>query len=251
MGLGPGRLDCLTGQARQALEEAQAVVGYRTYLELAAPLLEGKQVVASAMTRELDRAGLALDLALEGQKVALVSSGDPGIYAMAAVVFELARSRRLDLRSGGLALEVVPGVPALAAAASLLGAPLSHDFACVSLSDRLTPWELIEKRLDLAGQADLVIALYNPKSKSRAWQFDKALAILSAHRDPGTPVGVVARAMRPGQSVTITTLGRAGQAEVDMQTVVLVGNSQSFAHAGRMVTPWGYARKYIKPEEAE
>lgn len=244
MGLGPGRLDCLTGQARQALEEAQAVVGYRTYLELAAPLLEGKQVVASAMTRELDRAGLALDLALEGQKVALVSSGDPGIYAMAAVVFELARSRRLDLRSGGLALEVVPGVPALAAAASLLGAPLSHDFACVSLSDRLTPWELIEKRLSLAAEADFVIALYNPKSKGRAWQLGRACDIIAGQRSPRTPVGVVRKALRQGQSLEITDLAGAPQADIDMQTLLIVGNSQSFTYQGRLVTPRGYIDKY-------
>ncbi|KMY68690.1 hypothetical protein AAU61_03475 [Desulfocarbo indianensis] len=244
MGLGPGRLDCLTGQARQALEEAQAVVGYRTYLELAAPLLEGKQVVASAMTRELDRAGLALDLALRGQKVALVSSGDPGIYAMAAVVFELARSRGLDLGPGGLALEVVPGVPALAAAASLLGAPLSHDFACVSLSDRLTPWELIEKRLSLAAEADFVIVLYNPKSKGRAWQLGRACEIIAGKRSPQTPVGVVRKALRQGQSLEITDLAGAPRADIDMQTLLIVGNSQSFTYQGRLVTPRGYIDKY-------
>jgi precorrin-3B C17-methyltransferase len=220
------------------------VLGYKAYVEQAAPWLKGQEVLASGMTKELDRAALAVEKALAGQSVALISGGDPGIYAMAAVVFELARARGLDLGEGGLAIRVVPGVPAVAAAAALLGAPLSHDFACISLSDRLTPWELIERRLDLTASADLVIALYNPKSKGRDWQYAKALQILSRHRAPETPVGVVTRAQRPGQSVLLTSLQEAPQAAVDMQTIVIIGNSQSFSYQGRMVTPRGYVAKY-------
>ncbi|MGD9125110.1 MAG: precorrin-3B C(17)-methyltransferase [Desulfarculaceae bacterium] len=234
----------MTGQARQALNQAQVVLGYRTYLEQADSLLEGKEVIASGMTKELERAGQALDLALAGREVALISGGDPGVYAMAAVVFEAARKRDLKIGSGGLELEVVPGVPAVTASAALLGAPLSHDFACISLSDRLTPWETITRRLQLTAEADLVIALYNPRSKGRPWQFEKALEIIGRHRSSATPVGIVAKAFRGGQKVTVTELGLAHQAEVDMQTLVIIGNSQSFLYQGRMVTPRGYMAKY-------
>ncbi len=236
----------MTGQARLALAGVEVVLGYKNYIEQARPWLEGKEVLSSGMTREMERAGQAMDLALQGRRVALVSGGDPGVYAMAAVVFELARARGLALGTapGALAVTVVPGVPAVTAAASLLGAPLSHDFACVSLSDRLTPWELIERRLDLAAQADFVIALYNPKSKGRDWQYGRALELVGRWREPSTPTGVVTAAMRHDQRVTLTSLGQAAQAQVGMQTIVIIGNSQSFSWEGRMVTPRGYLRKY-------
>ncbi len=244
MGLGPGGEEGVTAQARRALDRAQVVLGYRTYLEQARPWLEGKEMISSGMTRELDRAARALELAGRGRVVALVSGGDPGIYAMAAVVFELARDRGLPLGPGGLAVSVVPGVPAVAAAAALLGAPLSHDFACVSLSDRLTPWELIQRRLEAAAAADFVLALYNPKSKGRPWQYGRALEIVSGHRQPDTPVGIVSRAGRAGQEINLTDLARAPGAPVDMQTMVIIGNSQSFCFQGHMVTPRGYLGKY-------
>jgi precorrin-3B C17-methyltransferase len=238
-------------QARQALAEAEAVVGYKTYIAQAEPLITGKEIHSSGMTRELDRAAAALDLAAAGKRTALVSGGDPGVYAMAGVVFELARARGLALgpEPGKLDLRIVPGIPALAAAASLLGAPLTHDFASISLSDRLTPWETIVKRLDLAAQADFVIVVYNPKSKGRDWQFGQACEIIARHRSPETPVGVVSKAMREGQTVQITTLDRAAAADVDMQTLVIVGNSRTFVYENRMVTPRGYLDKY--PEKAE
>ena len=223
------------------------VLGYKAYVEQAAPWLAGQEVLASGMTKELERAALAVERAQAGEYVALISGGDPGIYAMAAVVFELASARGLDLGPKGLAIEVIPGVPAVAAAAALLGAPLSHDFACISLSDRLTPWDLIERRLDLTARADLVIALYNPKSKGRDWQFSRALEILGRHRPADTPVGVVTKAQRPGQAVLLTSLGQAPEAAVDMQTIVIIGNSQSFSYQGRMVTPRGYVAKYGEP----
>jgi precorrin-3B C17-methyltransferase len=251
VGLGPGDAQVITGQARQALADAEVVLGYRTYVELAGDLLAGKEVVSSGMTRELDRAGKALELAQAGKKVALISSGDPGVYAMAAVVFELAAAQGISLAGPpqGLTVEIDPGVPAVTAAASLLGAPLSHDFACISLSDRLTPWEIITRRLDLAAEADFVIALYNPKSKGRPWQFAEALSLVGRHRRPETPVGVVSGAMRPNQRVRIVRLAEAAQAEVDMQTLVIIGNSRSFQYDGRMVTPRGYMDKYASPKE--
>ena len=253
MGLGPGDPAAMSGQARAALEAAEVVLGYKTYVDLVRPLISGKKIETSGMTRELDRAGRALDLALSGVPTALVSGGDPGIYAMAGVVFELVKSRGLDLGvgPGRVEITVVPGIPALAAAAALLGAPLTHDFAAVSLSDRLTPWEVIAKRLDLASQADFVIVLYNPKSKGRDWQFGRACEIMLANRDPETPVGVVQKAMRDGQQVSLTTLGQATQADIDMQTVVVVGNSHSFTWQGRLVTPRGYIRKYGEASETD
>jgi precorrin-3B C17-methyltransferase len=243
----------VTQRARQALSEAEVVLGYKTYLRQAEPLLQGQQVVSSTMTKELERSAQAVELALQGRTAALISSGDPGIYAMAAVVYELVRDRGIVLGSlpGQLRLEVIPGVPAVAAAASLLGAPLSHDFACISLSDRLTPWELIEKRLELAAQADFVIALYNPKSKGRAWQYGRALRIIAGHRPGTTPVGIVTKAMRDDQMVSIMGLAQADQAEVGMQTMVIVGNSQTFTYQGRMVTPRGYLAKYGGQEPGE
>ncbi len=247
VGLGPGGVDYLTPAAREAIAGAEVVAGYKAYLQLAEPVLTpGQEILSSGMTKELERAGQALDLALAGRRVALISSGDPGIYAMAAVVYEEARNRGLAFGDGPgeLDLRVIPGVPAVAAAAALLGAPLSHDFACVSLSDRLTPWELIQRRLEAAAWADFVIALYNPKSKGRDWQYGRALEIIGRHREPTAPVGVVKAAMRPEQTVVITSLGQAATALVDMHTLVIVGSSQSLVHAGRMFTPRGYLGKY-------
>jgi precorrin-3B C17-methyltransferase len=222
------------------------VVGYRTYLDQVKPLLAGQKIESSGMTREIERAERAMELALAGETVALVSGGDPGVYAMAGVAFEVARARGLDLgpASGQLDIQVIPGVPAVTAAAARLGSPLMHDFACVSLSDRLTPWEVIERRLDAAAAADFVIALYNPKSKGRPWQFEAACRIVARHRDPGTPVGVVRGAMRDQESIQITTLADAPRAEVDMATSVIIGNSHTFTYQGRMVTPRGYTEKY-------
>ena len=234
-----------------ALAEADAVLGYKTYIEQVRHLLDGKKVLSSAMTKELDRAGEALDLARQGLRTALISGGDPGIYAMAGVVFELAQARELPLGTGPgqVDIQVIPGIPALAAAAALLGAPLTHDFAAISLSDRLTPWEVIEKRLNAAAGGDFVIVLYNPKSKGRTWQFEKACEIIRKHRPPETPVGLVTRAMREGQEVRLTTLGQAPQDPVDMQTVALIGNSQTFVYQNHLITPRGYLEKY--PDKAE
>ena len=247
IGLGPGGIEVMTQEAQEAVAASSLILGHRPYVEQIADLITpGMQVIKSAMTKELDRAGKAVDLALAGEQVALVSGGDSGIFGMAPVVFELVRARGLTLGEGPgeLSVKIYPGVPAVAAAGALLGAALSHDFACISLSDRLTPWELIEKRLDLTAQADLVMALYNPKSKGRTWQYGRALEIIARHKGPDTPVGVVHKARREGQRVEIYTLASAEGAEVDMQTIILIGNAQSLVHQDKMITPRGYMNKY-------
>ncbi|SMC16445.1 precorrin-3B C17-methyltransferase [Desulfacinum hydrothermale DSM 13146] len=251
--LGPGDALHLTPRARQALEEADVIVGYKTYVDLIRPLVQGKEVRASGMKREIARCREAIEAAEEGRRVALVSSGDAGIYGMAGLVFDVCRAKGLPVRTWegaeggkaqGLRVEVVPGVAAFNAAAALLGAPLMHDFAAVSLSDHLTPWERIERRLDAAAGADFVIAVYNPRSKSRPDLLEKARGILLRHRSAETPVGVVRRAMREGQRCWITTLGGLDPEEVDMQTVLLVGNSRTYVWEGHLVTPRGYLDKY-------
>jgi precorrin-3B C17-methyltransferase len=249
--LGPGSRPFLAPHALRALESAEAVFGYKTYLELISDLLEGKEVFASGMRKEVERCRAAIDAALSGRKVALVSSGDAGIYGMAGLVFDLCRERGLRVAPppGGesgcdFVIEVIPGVAAVNAAAALLGSPLMHDFAVVSLSDHLTPWDVIEKRLHAAASADFVVALYNPRSHSRPDLLEKARRILLRFRTEETPAGVVRRAMREGQWVSLTTLGKLPVEEVDMQSIVIVGNSQTYIWNGWMVTPRGYLQKY-------
>ncbi len=250
MSLGPGFPEFIIPRAQEALAAAQVVVGYRTYIDLVRPLLTTQEVVATGMKAEVQRGQLALDRARAGQRVALVSSGDAGIYGMAGLVLEMGAAQGLKVGSPGgdaavdFYLEVIPGVPALAAGAALLGAPLMHDFVAVSLSDLLTPWETIEKRLELAAQGDFVIVLYNPKSKKRDWQLGAVRELLLRYKDPATPVGIVSRAMRAGQAVTITTLDNLTKTPVDMQTIVVVGNSQTHTYGPYMITPRGYLNKY-------
>lgn len=226
------------------------IVGYKTYIDLVRPLIDGKEIVSTGMTQEVQRVGAALDLVIGGRVVAVISSGDAGIYAMAGLVLEMCARRNIDVHPAGssaptgLAIEVVPGIPALCAGAALLGAPLTHDFAAISLSDLLTPWETIEKRLSAAAGADFVIVIYNPKSRKRDWQLQRAQEIILGHRDGRTPVGIVTSAMRPGQQVHITQLALLHTAEVDMQTTVFVGNSSSRQLGAFLFTPRGYTGKY-------
>ncbi|GAB6124749.1 precorrin-3B C(17)-methyltransferase [Humidesulfovibrio idahonensis] len=242
VGLGPGDAALLPPLARQALLRAHAIVGYKGYIELVEPeILAGRRVLSTGMTGEVERCNAAIDLAASGVETAVVSSGDAGVYAMAGLVLELMEARGLlDV----LDLEVVPGIPALCAAAALLGAPLMHDFAVVSLSDLLTPWEVIEKRLAAAAGADFVVVLYNPRSGRRKDQLPKALAVLAAHRSAATPVGLVKRAYRPGQEIIATTLAGLDPEAVDMQSILVVGNAATRMAGDRMLTPRGYAGKY-------
>ncbi|HEU4321954.1 MAG TPA: precorrin-3B C(17)-methyltransferase [Roseiflexaceae bacterium] len=237
--IGPGDLAMLTEQARRALYEAEALVGYQLYIDMVRPLLRpGQHVIASPIGDELERARQAVALAAEGRRVALISSGDIGIYAMAGPVFDTLRAQGWD--GAHPAVVVVPGISAVQAAAARLGAPISHDFCTISLSDLLTPWEQIERRVRAAAWADFVVAFYNPRSRARDWQLGRALELLRAERPPGTPVALVRNVSRPDEAITLTTLAEVDPAAVDMFTLVLVGNSQSYTVGGRMATPRGY-----------
>ena len=250
MSLGPGSAAYLAPEARAALEGSQVVVGYQTYVDLIAPLLTHQEVVATGMKAEVKRCQAAIDRVRAGQSVALVSSGDAGIYGMAGLVLEMCAAQGLKVGRPGsgcevdLFLEIIPGIPALAAGAALLGAPLMHDFASISLSDLLTPWEVIERRVAAAAEGDFVIVLYNPKSKKRDWQLKAVVELILRHRKPQTPAGLVQRAMRPGEEVVLTTLKELPEQPVDMQTIVIVGNSQTFRYGDYLVTPRGYLAKY-------
>ncbi|HHP7234215.1 MAG TPA: precorrin-3B C(17)-methyltransferase [Desulfobacterales bacterium] len=249
VGIGPGSLEHLSARARQVLTTVDTIVGYHTYIDLIRPLIDRQEIIATGMTGEVKRVAAAIESVSSGRSCAVVSSGDPGIYAMAGLVLEMCRERELEVAPPGaggetLELEVVPGIPALCAGGALLGAPLMHDFAAVSLSDLLTPWEVIEKRLEAAAAADFVMVLYNPKSRRRRDQLKNALQIIRRHRPEDTPAGVVRNATRPDQQVTVTTLGRLHETAVDMSSIVFIGNQATYRYRDFMVTPRGYARKY-------
>jgi precorrin-3B C17-methyltransferase len=240
IGLGPGAIDLMAPRARIALEQAEIVVGYRTYLDLVRDCLNpASEVLSSSMMQEIDRCRKALELAGEGRQVALVCGGDPGIYAMAGLVFELARSM-----DATVPIDIIPGIAALNSCAAILGAPLMHDFAAVSLSDLMTPWEMIERRIEAVAPADFVVVIYNPKSKKRTDQIVRAREIMLAHRSPDTPVGIVSGATREHETVRLTTLANMLDEEIGMQTTVIIGNSQTYIWRDRMVTPRGYSKKY-------
>lgn len=239
VGTGPGGLEHMTPKALHAVRNAEVIVGYKKYLELITPLIKGKEVSSSVMTEEIKRVKAAVESARKGKKVCLISGGDPGVYAMAGPVFEVVKNTNAPVE-----VEVIPGISALNACAARLGAPLMHDFSAVSLSDRLTPWSLIEERLEAAAGADFVIVLYNPKSRGRTAQIEKARNIILKHRKPDTPVGIVKAAMRGDEDVIVTTLGNMLEHDIDMQSTVVIGNSMSFRWRGRIITPRGYERKY-------
>jgi precorrin-3B C17-methyltransferase len=224
-------------KARRTIEEAEIVVGYKTYIELIRPLLEGKEVLSSGMTKEVDRSRTAIDRALAGNRVVVVSSGDPGVYGMAGIVLELLEKEGL---TGQIDVEVVPGITSATAAAASLGAPLMHDFAVISLSDLLTPWEVIEKRLELAAAGDFVTVLYNPVSKKRTEQIKIAREIFLKHKSGSTPVGIVRNAKRAGEEVVISDLENFLSHPIDMFSVVIIGNRQTYRSDFFMLTPRGY-----------
>lgn len=233
--LGPGEESLVPPQAREALAGAELVVGLDQYVDRVRHLLRpGTRVLTPPLGDEMERARLAIEEARAGGSAALVSSGDVGVYAMASPALELLGD------AGDVDISVVPGVTAAQAAASLLGSPLGHDHASISLSDLLTPWEVIERRARAAALGDFVVALYNPRSRGRDWQLGKVCSILLEHRSPDTPVGIVTDAYRPTQRVALTDLGSLRVEDVDMLTVVVVGNSQTRVMGGRMVTPRGY-----------
>ncbi len=242
MGLGPGDVSLLAPMAQNAMETSDLIVGYTGYTKLLpADLTKGKEVMATGMRHELDRAKMAVEACQNGQNVVVVSSGDAGVYGMAGLILEYLEKTGLQ---NTVPCTIVPGIPALCAAAALLGAPLMHDFASISLSDLLTPWDLILKRIEAAAGADFVIALYNPKSKRRRDQLQTALDIIKKHRGDTVAVGSVRRAYREGQEIRTALLGDFDVESVDMTTIVLVGNSQTELKGNRMITPRGYFNKY-------
>lgn len=242
VGIGTGNLDEMTPKARRAIESAEVVAGYDTYIKLIEPLLGGKKIIGRAMMQEVERSQLAIEEALAGRNVAVVSSGDAGVYGMAGLVVDMI----LDLPENQRPqFEVIAGVSAVNAAAAILGAPLMHDFAIISLSDLLTPWELIKRRVRSAAAGDFVIALYNPKSKRRTTQLAEVQKIILEFRDKNTPVGIVTNAGRQGESKILSTLESFTQEEVNMFSLVIIGNSQTFVKAGYMITPRGYERSRL------
>jgi cobalt-precorrin 5A hydrolase/precorrin-3B C17-methyltransferase len=239
VGTGPGQLEQMTPAAQTAVSLADAVIGYSLYIDLISPLLRPGQIVeALPITQERQRAERAIELAQWGLTVAVVSSGDCGIYGMAGLVLEELRAKGWDGKTPGV--QVFPGITALQAAASRVGAPLMHDFCAISLSDLLTPWEMIEKRLVAAAQADFVTALYNPRSRTRTEQIATARAIFLEYRDPMTPVAIVRSAYRQDEEIALTTLEQLLDTPIDMLTTVLIGNQSTRTHGDWMITPRGY-----------
>lgn len=230
-------MEHLSGRALAVLERAPVVVGYKTYVDLIAHLLEGKEVLSTGMTKEVERCALAVERARQGDEVAVISSGDPGVYGMAGLVLELLeRERLLDQ----IPVEVVPGITSATAAAARLGAPLMHDFAVISLSDLLTPWEAIEKRLELVARGDFAVVLYNPASHRRNWQIKRAREIFLNHRNPLTPVGIVRNLMRDGEERILTNLQSMLDHDIDMLSTVILGNRSTKQRGNWLITPRGY-----------
>ena len=241
IGIGPGSLLDMTPRAREAISQAEVVAGYNTYIRLVEPLLADKKVIGTAMMQEIDRCRMAVEEAAQGQDTVVVSSGDSGVYGMAGLVLELVLQIPAAERPefGG----IIAGVSAVNAAASVLGAPLMHDFAVISLSNLLTPWELIRKRIRMAAEGDFVTALYNPKSKKRVQNIEEVREIMLKYRDPATPVGIVTAASRDGEQKVISTLQDFTQQEINMFSMVIIGNSQTYVKEGWMITPRGYENK--------
>ena len=240
VGIGPGSLDEMTPRARRAIESAEVVAGYNTYIKLIEKILDGKKIIGRAMMQEVERCRLAVEETLAGRNVVVVSSGDAGVYGMAGLVVEMISDLPDETRPQ---FEIVAGVSAVNAVSAILGAPLMNDFAVVSLSDLMTPWEIIRKRIRAAGEGDFVIALYNPKSKRRVTQLDEVQKILLDFRSPETPVGIVTNAGRDGETKIISTLENFTREEVNMFSLVLIGNSQTFVKGGFMITPRGYEKQ--------
>ena len=227
----------MTEKAINAIQESDIIVGYNTYIALIKDRIADKEIVGNGMRQEVDRCQKAVDLAVEGHKVAVISSGDPGVYGMAGLVLELIQKNPEEKRPK---CEIIPGLTAANTAAAALGAPLMHDYAVISLSDLMTPWEQIQKRANLAAEGDFVIAIYNPKSRGRTTYLDQIRNIVLQFRKPGTPVGIVRKAGRPGMNWTISTLEKLPEEDVDMQSTVIIGNSNSYIADGHIITPRGY-----------
>jgi len=231
IGIGPGSMENMTIRAYDTIKNADVIVGYRFYIDLIRDLVQGKEIITTGMRGEMERCGMAVEKVRQGFDTALISTGDAGLYGMAGPVLEMAE---------GIDVEVIPGVTSAFAAAAELGAPIMHDFCAISLSDLLTPWDTIVKRLRCAGEGDFVITLYNPKSKGREGHLKKAVDILLEYRKADTPVGIVRNAGREGKERRITTLRDIDYDFVDMKTVLIIGNDSTYRKGDRIITPRGY-----------
>lgn len=250
VGFGPGHFAHITVRAREAIRESEVIVGYNTYVDIIREMLTDQEIVRTGMTEEVSRAQEAVRQAEQGKTVAVISSGDAGVYGMAGLVYEVLIEK--GWRPGtGVEVEVVPGISAINSCASLLGSPVMHDACTISLSDHLTPWETIAKRIEAAASADFVIALYNPKSGRRTRQIVETQRILLKYRSPQTPVGLVKSAYRERQNIVLTTLADMLNHEIGMLTTVIIGNSTTFVYEGLMITPRGYQRKYTLSKEVQ
>ena len=250
VGVGPGHHDHMTYRAKKAIEESDTIVGYETYVNLVQDLIDGKDVYRYAMTQEVERAKQCIDLAKEGKSVSLVSSGDPGIYGMAGLIYETLAEQGWDPKSG-LQVEIIPGISALNSCASIIGSPLMTDFAVLSMSDLLVPWEIIIKRVEAAAQGDFVIVIYNPASKKRIHQLQDTRKILLKYRKPSTPVAIIKGAFRESQSVVLTDLENMENYadKLGMISTVIVGNSSTYNYKDLMINPRGYKSKYNLQEQ--
>jgi precorrin-3B C17-methyltransferase len=245
VGVGPGHHDHMTFRAKDAIKESDTIVGYETYVNLVQDLIEGKDVYRYAMTQEVERAHQCIDLAKSGKTVSLVSSGDPGIYGMAGLIYEILAESGWNPKDG-LPVEIIPGVSALNSCASIVGSPLMTDFAVLSMSDLLVPWEIITKRVEAAAQGDFVIVIYNPSSKKRIHQLQDARKIILKYRKPTTPVAIIKGAFRNSQSVVLTDLENLPNHsdKLGMISTVIIGNSSTYAYKDLMINPRGYKSKY-------
>lgn len=245
VGIGPGHHDHMTYRAKQVIEESEVIVGYDTYVSLVEDLISGKEVYRYPMTQEVDRANQAIQFAENGRIVSLVSSGDPGIYGMIGLIYEILADKKWN-RGAGIYVECVPGVSSLNSCSALVGSPLMTDFAVVSMSDLLVPWEMIVKRVEAAALGDYVTVIYNPASKKRVHQLQDTRDIFLKYRNPETPVAIVKGAYRESQAVVLTTLKDilTHSDMLGMITTVIVGNSSTYNYEGMMINPRGYRSKY-------
>jgi len=235
VGIGPGDIEHITPAALNAISQSDVIVGYKTYIKLIENLITEKEVASSGMKKEVDRCEIALQYALKGKIVSIVSSGDAGVYGMAGIMLEVANKYENNIE-----VEIVPGITSSHAAAASLGAPIMHDYVVISLSDLLTDWGLIQKRLHCAGEGDFVVCIYNPKSNGRPEHINVARDILLKYKLKDTPVGIVRNAKRKGETTIITTLEKMLENEIDMFTMVIIGNSNTYIKNDKMLTPRGY-----------
>lgn len=235
IGIGPGSKEMMTIEAIEAMKDSEVIVGYKTYINLVTEFIQDKEVIQNGMRQEIDRCRQAVDEAKKGKKVAVVSSGDAGIYGMAGLILELVSQEENEIN-----VKIIPGVTASIGAAAILGAPIMHDFCHISLSDLLTPWEVIEKRLRLAAEADFIVCLYNPRSKGRSEHLNRAFEIMGEFKDGKTPVGIVKDVGRNKEEKFICTFEDMDFERVDMTTMVIIGNKSTFIHNNLMITPRGY-----------